>query len=214
MTQRQPSSADESARRAAALLADALLEIYRSSDRDDVDVARKELTATGVALESVVMRLERQLEEEKEHRLVLATQLSSLASSLERLVGHLQGLSEMVGGLLERVASGPDAVAAPAEPAEPAFLPGGEGVSVTVAGVPGFQALMDIQKALMTIDAVAGASVERFQEGDSRLLVHLRAPVSAGDLASALRAATPYAFAVEEARPELQRLRLKIVPAA
>jgi hypothetical protein len=200
-------------RRAAALLADALQELHRSSDRDDVDVARKELTATRIALESIAMRLERQLEEEKEHRLVLADQLSNLASSLERLVGHLQGLSELVGGLLERVTRTPEAPAAPLEPAEPSFLPGGEGISVTLAGVPGFQALMDIQKALMALEAVAGASVERFQEGDSRILIHLRASISANDLASSLRATTPYAFAVEESRPELQRLRLKIVPA-
>ena len=214
MTQRQPSSEDESVRRAAALLADALYEIHRSSDRDDVDVARRELTATRIALEAIAMRIERQTEEEKEQRLVLAGQLSSLASSLERLVGHLQGLSEMVGGLLERAAVAPPGPPAPQQPDEPAFLPGGEGISVALAGVPGFQALMDIQKALLTIEAVAGASVERFQEGDSRILLHLRTPVTATGLAEALRAATPYAFTVEESHPELQRLRLKIVPTA
>jgi hypothetical protein len=212
LTQRQLSSEDESVRRAAALLAEALYELHRSSDRDDVDVARKELTATRIALESVAMRLERQMEEEKEHRLLLAGQLSNLAVSLEHLVDHLQRLSEMVGTVFDRAAAAPEAAATSAM-AEPAFLPGGEGVSVAVLGVPGFQALMDIQKALMSIEAVAGASVERFQEGDSRILLHLRTPVTASELANALRAATPYAFAVEEARPELLSLRLKIIPA-
>ena len=70
---------------------------------------------------------------------------------------------------------------------------------------------MDIQKALLTIEQVSGASVERFQEGDSRLLLQLRAAITAGDIAGALGHHTGHAFAVEESRPELMRLRLKIV---
>jgi hypothetical protein len=70
---------------------------------------------------------------------------------------------------------------------------------------------MDIQKALMGFEQVASASVERFQEGDSRIQLHLRAPLTASEIAGTLGRMTGHAFAVEEARPELMRLRLKIV---
>jgi hypothetical protein len=70
---------------------------------------------------------------------------------------------------------------------------------------------MDIQKALIALEQVAGASVERFQEGDSRILLQLRSPLTAADLAHALTSATGHQIAVEESRPELMRLRLKIV---
>jgi hypothetical protein len=73
---------------------------------------------------------------------------------------------------------------------------------------------MDIQKALSALDAVEGASVERFQEGDSRLLLHLRGPLTTGAVSAALNAATGLTFVVEESRPELQSIRLKIVSTA
>jgi hypothetical protein len=56
--------------------------------------------------------------------------------------------------------------------------------------------------------------VERFQEGDSRLLVMLNAAASAGEIADALTAATGQALVIEESKPELSRLKLKIVPVA
>jgi hypothetical protein len=99
----------------------------------------------------------------------------------------------------------------PAETAEPLFRPGGEGVSLAIGAVPGFQVLMDIQKALMAFEQVSSASVERFQEGDSRIQIHLRSAVTGSQLATALGDATGHSFAVEETRPELMRLRLKIV---
>jgi hypothetical protein len=64
------------------------------------------------------------------------------------------------------------------------------------------------------MEQVAGASVERFQEGESRLLVHLKAPVTAGEIAAWLRTNTPYAAVVEDSKPELSRLRMRIGAAA
>jgi hypothetical protein len=115
--------------------------------------------------------------------------------------------------LVERMATPrePEPAATPPEPTEPLFRPGGEGISLAISAVPGFQVLMDIQKALMAFDEVSSASVERFQEGDSRIQIHLRAAVTATQIASALGNATGHSFAVEESRPELMRLRLKIV---
>jgi hypothetical protein len=111
-----------------------------------------------------------------------------------------------MGDLLERLAE-PGGVR---EPPEAAFHPGGEGVGLAIGGVPGFQALMDIQKALASMPQVAGASVERYNEGDSRILVHLRSPVTGSEIAAAIRSATQQPVAVEESRPELSRLRMKI----
>jgi hypothetical protein len=100
-----------------------------------------------------------------------------------------------------------------APPPEPAFKPGGDGLSLALVGIPGFQALMDFQKALSSMPQVAGASVERYQEGDSRILVHLREEVTASQLAGWLRSSTPYSLSVEESRPDVSRLRLKVLPA-
>jgi hypothetical protein len=174
--------------------------------------ARQELADSRSALEQLARRLEQQLAQEQEQRLALAGQLTGLAAALDRLVTHLQGLSQLMADLLERLAE-PPPLHAPAA-AEPSFPAGGEGLSLTLSAVPGFQALMEIQKALLSLDEVAGASVERFQEGDSRILLQLRAPVTATSLADALRAASGYALVIEESRPELLRLRLKVVPTA
>lgn len=193
--------------RAASLLAQALRELQQAAAAES-GTTRQELAESRAVLDRLAQRFEQQLAEEREQRLVLAGQLTTLASSLDRLVSHLQGLSQLMADLLERLAT--PAQASP--PAEPAFSAGGEGVSLTLSGVPGFQALMDAQKALMAMDQVSSASVERFQEGDSRLLLQLRAPITASDIAAGLRSATGHAIVVEESRPELQRLRLKIVP--
>ena len=207
MTQDQPRNEDEALNRAASLLVQALRELQQTGAADE---ARRELAQSRLALEQLAHRLELQLAQEQEQRLVLAGQLTGLATALDRLVTHLQGLSTLMADLLERLAEPPSAT--PPTASEPTFPAGGEGVSLTLSAVPGFQVLMDIQKALLTLDQVAAASVERFQEGDSRVLLQLRAPMTAADLAEALRVASGHAFAIEEARPELLRLRLKFVP--
>jgi hypothetical protein len=209
LTQEQPRP-DDAISRAAAHLAHALSELQEGA-ASRAGAARAELAAARTALEDLARDLRQALEAEREQRILLGEQLTSLAGSLDRLVTHLEGLSQLIADLLERLATPAAETAAP-EPVEPAFTPGGEGISVTLTAVPGFQALMDIQKALMAMEQVVSASVERFQEGDSRLLLHLRLPISASEIAAGLRAATGHAVAVEEARPELLRLRLKIVP--
>jgi hypothetical protein len=62
------------------------------------------------------------------------------------------------------------------------------------------------------MEQVAGASVERYQEGESRLLVHLKAPLTAGEIVAWLRTNTPYTAIVEDSNTELSRLRMKIGP--
>jgi hypothetical protein len=201
---------DDAVSRAAGLLAQALNELYQSAAAE-AGVSREDLAESRAALQALAQRLEQQLAEEKLQRAQLAGQLTNLAGSLDRLVNHLHGLSQLMAELLERLASPADAPGPAAAVAEPAFQPGGEGISLNLSAVPGFQALMDIQKALIALEQVAGASVERFQEGDSRILLQLRSPLTAADLAHALTSATGHQIAVEESRPELMRLRLKIV---
>jgi hypothetical protein len=217
MTQRQPTPNDEAIGHVASLFAQALSELQRQAAANgDTAELKTELAMTRAAVQELTQRVERDLLEDKEQRFLLAGQLTSLASSLDRLVTHLEGLSGLMTTLIERIAapSAPAQTPAAPPPAEPAFAAGGEGVSLALLAVPGFQALMDIQKALIALEEVAGASVERFQEGDSRMLVHLKAPLKASDLTGALHRATGQNFVVEESRPELARLRIKLIPGA
>jgi len=203
---------DDATSRAAELIARALSELHQTSPSD----VHEELKANRSALQDLTSRIDRHLAEEREQHLALGGQLTTLAGSLDRLVSHLQGLSTLMSDLLERLAgSDTGATDTPAVPApeEPCFQPGGEGLSLTIIGVSGFQALMEIQKALTALDQIAHASVERFQEGDSRLLLALTAPVTASELLSALIRATGQAMTVEDSKPELARLRVRAVPA-
>jgi hypothetical protein len=206
-------SHDEGIARAARLLADALSELQEASRES----AALQEDRNRIAIEALGQRLEQQLIEDRQQRALLAGQLTNLASSLDRLVTHLEGLSHLMAELIERLEDKPASTQSPTAPDAPpapsalVFRPGGEGVALTISGVPGFQALMDIQKSLMGLEQVQSASVERFQEGDSKIQVHLREAITAADVANALTHATGHAFTVEEARPELMRLRLKIV---
>lgn len=216
MTQREPR--DDATNRAAALIAQALSELQQQQ-ASQVSDTRQEISSSRAVLQDLSTKIEKHLTEEREQHVALGGQLSTLAGSLDRLVNHLQGLSTLMSDLLERIAepapvlTGASQTTPPAS-AEPSFQPGGEGVSLLVTGVPGFQALMDIQKSLTAMHQVAHASVERFQEGDSRLLVGLTASITASDLVAALIRGTGQAMTVEESKPELARLKIKVIPGA
>ena len=201
--------------RAAAHIARALYEMQTLDDARNAPV-REEIARGTAILEQMASRIEASLADDKEQRHVMAGQLSQLAGSLDSLVNHLQGLSHLMADILERLAepaATPEEAAAEA-PSEPSFPAGGEGVTLSIAGVPGFAELVEIQNGLRAMEQVSGASVERFQEGESRILVQLSATITASELAEGLRKATNHGFVVEEARPELLRLKLKIVPGA
>jgi ABC-type transporter Mla subunit MlaD len=198
--------------RASDHIARALNELNQAAAAE-AGVSRDELARSRAALQELAQRLEAQLAQEKEQRAQLAGQLTNLAGSLDRLVSHLHGLSQLMAELLERLASpaSPLAESGSATVVEPSFQPGGEGIALSLTSVPGFQALMDFQKALNAMEQVNSASVERFQEGDSRIQLQLNAPLTAEAIATALTNTTGHACVVEEARPELMRLRLKVV---
>ncbi len=203
---------DDAVGRASEYLARALGELYQAAAADAA-VSREDLARDRAALQELTQRLEAELGQEKQQRTQLAWQLTNLAGSLDRLVSHLHGLSQLMAELLERLAAPTSPLAEPAAVSvpEPAFQTGGEGIALSLTSVPGFQALMDFQKALIALEQVSSASVERFQEGDSRIQVQMTAPLTAETIASALTSATGHACVVEESRPELMRLRLKVV---
>ena len=60
---------------------------------------------------------------------------------------------------------------------------------------------------------MTSASVERFSEDEARLVLQLNASITASGIEDALHRSTNHRFVIEEARPELLRLKLKIVPA-
>lgn len=217
MTQSQ----DDAVGRAARLLAGALNELQTAGQ----DVSNAEaIERNRLAIEALGERLEQQLIEERQQRAMLGGQLTNLAGSLDRLVSHLEGMSRLLASMVERLPAAPvsdessptadtppSTTQVPAAPTEPAFRPGGEAIDVAITGVPGFQTLMDVQKALTGLEQVASASVERFQEDESRVQVQLQAPITGSEIATALGRLTGHAFAVEEARPELVSLKLRIV---
>ena len=208
LTESQSRPDQETAARIAAAFAGAFAELQRSVFESASHAAGAELQAARAAIEEMGRRIEHQLDDDRDQRRLLGDQVGALAGSLERLVTHLQGLSQLMGDLLERLAE----PSIPAVAAEAAFQPGGEGLTVVLTGVPGFQGLMEIQKALAAMEQVAGASVERYQEGDSRMLLHLGQALTASQLTAWIRSSTQYAATVEESKPELSRLRLKITP--
>jgi hypothetical protein len=94
---------------------------------------------------------------------------------------------------------------------EPSFAPGGEGVDVSIAAVPGFQGLMEVQKALVTLPQVQSAAVRRYQDEEAAIQLILRQPMSATQIAEAVSGATGKQLIVDDARPELLRLRLRFL---
>ena len=105
------------------------------------------------------------------------------------------------------------AVEAPPEkkerPAEPQFAAGGEGIQLLISAVPGFQGLMEVQRALTHMPAVEGASVERYLDGEARIVLLLREPLTARRIADGLAEYIGEPLTIEEARPEALRLHLR-----
>lgn len=157
--------------------------------------------------------LERAIDRIDQDRRSLADQITSLARSLERLERRLDEMSRLVAE--SRVAA---PVVAPAEveavvvapvDTEPAFTPGEEGLTLVISAVPGFQGLMEVQRALMRVPAIEGASVERYFDGEARIVLMLREPITATRLLETLREATGQQLQLEESRPEASRLRVR-----
>jgi hypothetical protein len=196
MTTDTPSGGDHDAlTQAAAILAQALMEaeVIIAADRD----AR----ARNVPPE-VVETLER------------------FSDILSRLVEYTESLAARMGDLTEAVASLAAVRAAPPAPEiakphlpdlEPSFAAGGEGIDVTIAAVPGFQGLMEIQRALVRLPQVQSAAVRRYQDDEAAIQLVLSQPLTAAAIAEGVTNGTGKRIFVDEARPDALRLRLRFL---
>ncbi len=160
---------------------------------------------------------ERALDRMEQERRFLTEQVATLARTLERMEHRLDDLSRAV--LESRrvpitVAIEEEAPPPPPEETEPAFVPDGEGLTLVISAVPGFQGLMEVQRALTRIPAIEGASVERYFDGEARIVLTLRESITAGRLLEALTQATGQQLQLEESRPEAMRIRVRFQGAA
>jgi hypothetical protein len=152
--------------------------------------------------------------------------LTEAVLRLERRLDELPKLAAQVGPAQTRApeaqpepepepapAAGPAVVAPPPleqEPPEPQFAAGGDGIQLLISAVPGFQGLMEVQRALTHMPAVEGASVERYLDGEARIILLLREPLTARRIADGLAEYIGEPLTIEEARPEALRLHLRV----
>ena len=153
---------------------------------------------------------ERALDRMEQDRRFLTEQVANLVRALEHLEHRLDDLSRaMLESPRVPITVAIEEEAPPEEEAEPAFAPNGEGLTLVISAVPGFQGLMEVQRALTRISAIEGASVERYFDGEARIVLTLREPITAPRLLEALTQATGQQLQVEESRPESMRIRVR-----
>lgn len=147
--------------------------------------------------------------------------LERFGSVITRLVEHTEQLAERMAELTEAVAMLAEARSRPTQPPaaptphlpelERAFAPGGEGIDVTIASVPGFQGLMELQRALVRLPQVQSAAVRKYQDDEAAIQLVLSQPMTATAIAEGVTGSTGHRLFVDEARPESLRLRLRFL---
>lgn len=138
--------------------------------------------------------------------------LTKLAEFTERIGERMNELTDAVAALTDARNTQPDAASAPRLPeTEPSFAAGGEGINVAIAAVPGFQGLMDLQRALVGLPGVQSAAVRRYQDDEAAIQLVLLQPMSASTIAEGVAGATGRQIVVDEAVPSTLRLRLRFL---
>jgi hypothetical protein len=147
--------------------------------------------------------------------------LERFSSLLGRLVEHTEHLAERMTELTEAVAALAESrtrtvqqtvTATPQLPEmERAFAPGGEGIDVTIQSVPGFQGLMELQRALVRLPEVQSAAVRKYQDDEAAIQLVLAQPMTASGVAAGITGSTGHPIIVDEARPDQLRLRLRFL---
>jgi len=147
--------------------------------------------------------------------------LERFSSLLGRLVEHTEHLAERMTELTEAVAALAESrtrtvqqpvTATPQLPEmERAFAPGGEGIDVTIQSVPGFQGLMELQRALVRLPEVQSAAVRKYQDDEAAIQLVLAQPMTASGIAAGITGSTGHPIIVDEARPDQLRLRLRFL---
>lgn len=136
--------------------------------------------------------------------------LTRLVEHTESLARRMAELSEAVATLVEQRAAEP--TSKPQLPElERSFAPGGEGIDVTIAGVPGFQGLMELQRALVRLPQVQSAAVRRYQDDEAAIQLVLSQPMTSSAVAEGVSAGTGKRIIVDESQPEHLRLRLRFL---
>ena len=138
-----------------------------------------------------------------------AARMSEGAAQLSTVAFRLQESLSSVSDVLERGQEIEQAHARDATPEEPRFAANGGPVDVVLTGVPGFQGLMDAQRALAAMASAEAASVVGYRNGEATLEVLLRDPVTAQEIVDALGAQTGHTLVVEDAQPAELKLRLR-----
>ena len=154
---------------------------------------------------------------------VVVEALERFTEVLTRLVEHTESLAERMSAITDAVATLAESQAALAPPPapeapkpqlpemEPSFAPGGEGIEVTIAAVPGFQGLMELQRALVRLPQADTAAVRRYQDDEATIQLVLTRPMTASAIAEGVSAATGKQIVVDEARPDSLRIRLRFL---
>ena len=183
------------------------VETASAGTQQGANMKNHEFTELKRALREIVRRLEEGLD----HLGLEAQRLSDEASRLAVIADRLEARLDQVAGSLAQVRTGAVSVPEPAPlpPEEPQFLPDDNAMQIALAAVPGFQGLMDAQRALSGLSAAKSASVIAYKDGEASLEVVLREPVGALDIVEGLREATGHELLIEEARPDALRLRLR-----
>ncbi len=196
MTTDTPSDANNNAvNQAASIIARALMEA-------EVIIAADRESRTPAVPAEIVETLER-----------FSDVLTRLVEHTESLAARMADLTEAVATLAEaRIAQPAPETAKPHLPElEPSFASGGEGIDVTIAAVPGFQGLMEIQRALVRLPQVLSAAVRRYQDDEAAIQLVLSQPMTAAAIAEGVTAGTGKRIFVDEARPDALRLRLRFL---
>ncbi len=96
-------------------------------------------------------------------------------------------------------------------PRNPSFQPVGKPTSVSLVDVSDFRVLMKAARTLNEFPAAQHASIIAYKDGTALLEVALRFSMPADEIVDELQGGTGYHIVIEEARPDLQRLRLRFV---
>ncbi|HXF51897.1 MAG TPA: hypothetical protein VNM43_09470 [Dehalococcoidia bacterium] len=125
----------------------------------------------------------------------LAAAQEALALRLDELADRLAALERRAGPTSEPVARAPDL----------------RTIELVVTGVPGFQGLMDLQRALASLEGVRAAPVRSFQADEAALDITAETPPAPETLVAALRDVFARPVDVVDA-PANGPIRLRIAP--
>jgi len=193
----------------------------RAEQSDDAVARAARIIAQGLMEAEVVLAHEREKARDHVPPQLIDT-LDRFSTVLGKLVEHTEQLAERMIELTEAVAALGDTRARPGGsagvPATPqlpemerSFSPGGEGIDVTIASVPGFQGLMELQRALVRMPQVQSAAVRKYQDDEAAIQLVLAQPMTASAIAEGITSATGRTITVDEARLEQLRLHLRFL---